>query len=172
MSGSPVAGRLAGFWVAHRDRIDHILTRAEALGRELRTRPFELVLCHADIHAANVMTGAGDGEIHLVDWDDPKIAPRERDLLFVVGSMIARAVEPHEEATFFRGYGPVAVDPEAIVYYRYERFLQDLGEIGKSVFLDPTLSEEMRRAETAIAADYLTPGGFLDRAETVARHGW
>lgn len=86
--------------------------------------------------------------------------------------MIARAVEPHEEATFFRGYGPVAVDPEAIVYYRYERFLQDLGEIGKSVFLDPTLSEDMRRSSAAIAVSYFTPGGFLDRAEVIDHHRW
>jgi spectinomycin phosphotransferase len=166
------AARLAAIWCRERDRIHAALARAEGLGRGLRARPFEFVLCHADIHAGNVLVTPGeDRTVHLVDWDGPLVAPRERDLLFVVGSTIARTVEPREEALFFAGYGPVEIDPAAIVYYRYERFVQDLGEIGKSVFLDPALSEAMRHAEVDVAAAYLAPGGFLDRAEVVDRHG-
>ncbi len=143
-----------------------MLERSQVLGRDLAARPFALVLCHADIHAANLLV-ADDGRILLVDWDGPMLAPRERDLLFVIGSRIARDVEPHEEAWFFEGYGRVPIDPEAIVYYRYERILEDIGEIGRSVFSDEITSEESRESEIAIAEGFFASGGILETVEQV-----
>jgi spectinomycin phosphotransferase len=105
----------------------------------------------------------------LVDWDGPIVAPRERDLLFVVGARIARVVESREEALFFEGYGPVAIDPNALIYYRYERIVEDLGEFGKSVFLDPNLSERARDGEAELALGFFAPGGDVERAEAVWR---
>jgi spectinomycin phosphotransferase len=161
------AARLAEFWREHAGRIRRMLARAEALGSSLRTKPFEYVLCHADIHAANVLVG-DDGRVHLIDWDGPLVAPRERDLLFVVGSKIARAVEPREEGLFFEGYGPAEIDPEALAYYRYERIIEDIGEFGKSVFLDPSLGERAREEESELAMSFFAPGGMVELAETVA----
>jgi spectinomycin phosphotransferase len=168
---SAAANRFAAFWRAHAGRIERLLARAEELGRSLQPKPFALVLCHGDIHGANILV-ADDGRIWLVDWDGPLLAPRERDLLFVVGSIIGRPVEPRQEDRFFAGYGPTEIDPIALIYYRYERNLEDLGEIGKSVFLDAEVGEEVRAAEAELAMGMFAPGAGFDRAESVPRCCW
>ncbi len=61
---SAAAVRLAAFWHANADWIRQLLARAEELGRSLQFQTFERVLCHADIHAANILVGE-DGRIWL-----------------------------------------------------------------------------------------------------------
>ncbi|MDQ3553267.1 MAG: aminoglycoside phosphotransferase family protein [Chloroflexota bacterium] len=161
---SPTARQLAAFCRQQAGRISATLERAEELGARLRVRSFDLVLCHADIHAANILV-TDEGGIVLVDWDGPMIAPRERDLLFVIGSRIARLVEPHEEARFFEGYGGVEVDPEAVVYYRYERILEDIWVDAASVFGDDSQSEATRQAQVDQIVSFFVPGGDLETAE-------
>lgn len=168
---SPAAVRLATFWRENVARIDALLDRAEELGRALQAKSFELVLCHTDIHAANLLIG-DDGRVWLVDWDSPLIALRERDLLFVIGSRIARVVEPRHENLFSEGYGPTEIDRDALIYYRYERIVEDIGEFGRSVFLELGLSEPVRASEAEFGMSFFAPGGDLDRAETVPRVRW
>jgi len=168
---SPAAARFARFWSDNAARIENLLVLAETLGTRLQAKAFDHVLCHSDIHGANILVGE-DGHIWLVDWDGPLLAPRERDLLFVVGSRIGRHVSPREEDLFFAGYGPAEIDAEALAYYRYERRIEDLGETGMRVFRSPHLSERARAEQVAATMAFFAPGGDFDIAETVPRRRW
>ena len=165
-STTPSRRRLAEILNERRPRIEAMLARASDLGRGLSVRRSERVLCHADIHLANILVNH-DGAVHLVDWDGPIRAPRERDLLFVIGSRVAGTVAPADEDAFFEGYGRVDIDPEALIYYRYERVLGDIGESGRRVFEQSDLSELDRAREVDLAEDQFAPGNVLETAEEV-----
>jgi spectinomycin phosphotransferase len=124
------------------------------------------VLCHGDIHAANILTG-DDGRIHLVDWDAPVLAPRERDLIFVIGSQIARDVLPHEERWFFSGYGLVDTDPDALVLFRYERVIEDLVEFGRELLASTDLENPDTVFALRIIETFFAPDGIATQAHVV-----
>jgi spectinomycin phosphotransferase len=160
---SPAAANLAEFWRENTPLIEHIVGRAEALGEQLQSRRFEHVLCHGDIHGANILVGE-DSRICLIDWDGPLLAPRERDLLFIVGSVIGRPVQPREEALFFEGYGTVDVDLTALAYYRYERAIEDIGEVAQRVFWKTDQRKEAKAYEASRLKSGFAPGSIIESA--------
>jgi spectinomycin phosphotransferase len=160
----PVAQELAPLWRERRDVIRRLVARAEALGRQVARRPPANVLCHADIHTNNVLLDA-DGALWIVDWDDTLLAPKERDLLFVVGGGLNRAlVGPREEAAALRGYGPTPLDPRALTYYRYARAVSDLSEYGAQVLSRSDLSVPRRRAAIGRFLTLFQPGRLVESA--------
>jgi spectinomycin phosphotransferase len=136
---------LAKFWQARRADIRLLLDRAEVLGRRLAATEPEFVLCHADIHTANVLLDA-EGQVWFVDWDETILAPRERDLMFVVGGISSRLVGPREEALFFEGYGATTVNALALAYYRYAWAVSDISEYGAQVYFRPDFGAITRQA--------------------------
>lgn len=130
----PIAAEMAAFLRAKRDDISRLVARAEQLGDALRARPPEPVLCHADIHAANVLIDA-DGALFIVDWDTLIVAPKERDLMFIGGGIGGAWNSAREEALFYRGYGETAIDLTALAYYRHERIVEDIAEDSERLLL-------------------------------------
>jgi spectinomycin phosphotransferase len=57
----PYQRELAAYWTARRDEIIRIVVRCEALGDRLRRHAGPLVLCHTDIHTANILLDASGG---------------------------------------------------------------------------------------------------------------
>ncbi len=156
----PIARALAVIWQERHAEIWAIVARTVALGKQLQAAPPPFVLCHADIHTANLLVDPQDA-LHIVDWDGILLAPKERDLMFVS----ARAViqQPHEHA-FFVGYGATAIDPVAFAYYRYEWVVQELADYGRRILLMGDSGETTRQDALAGLRALFAPGDVVDMA--------
>jgi spectinomycin phosphotransferase len=160
----PLARELAAFWRAHQLEIDAIVARAEELGRRLHAAPPEYVLCHADFHKANLLVTSSD-RIFVVDWDQPMLAPKERDLMFVLSGLTDGAPpNAHDETLFFQGYGACQVNRLALAFYCYDWAMQDTGAFAHSVFLAPGAGPVRRREGVEGVKGVFVPGAIADVA--------
>jgi spectinomycin phosphotransferase len=159
----PVAVKLAAFLRARRDEILDLVGRAERLAQILQARSPELVLCHSDIHAGNILIDA-NAAFYIVDWDDPILAPKERDLMFIGGGQGFAGHTPQEEETlFYRGYGQTQIDPMALAYYRYERIVQDIAVYCEQIFLTNKAGKDREQSLRYLVSNFL-PNGTIEIA--------
>ncbi|MDO3683469.1 phosphotransferase enzyme family protein [Micromonospora sp. C28ISP2-4] len=150
---------LGTFW----DRYGAALNRLAETVDELASRVTRgrHVICHADIHPGNLIAD-GDGPLHVVDWDAPILAPRERDLMFVYSADFGdHPINPHRAELFREGYGALEPDPVLLSYYRGERHLDDVAVFLGGI-LSPGVSAESRANDlhwlTRIAKAVADPG--------------
>lgn len=129
----PIAAHLATFWTIKRDEIHRVVERAEQFAEALQQRVVAPVVCHADLHAGNVLVGS-DGALAIVDWDELMLAPKERDLMFVGGGIGGVWNTAYEEKLFYGGYGEAEIDPVVLAYYRYERIVADIAAYAEQIF--------------------------------------
>jgi spectinomycin phosphotransferase len=132
--GSASSRTLRASWVAHQSTIQTGVTSLEKLAEVLKARPFPYVICHADLHPANLLRDHA-GHVHVIDWDEVMLAPKERDFIFVR--------EPQADA-FWEGYGQAEIDWMALTYYCWERVVQDLIVCAQDVFSRDDLGEESK----------------------------
>lgn len=162
------AREVAGHWRAAAADTARLLDRLDRLGAELRGRPAELVVCHGDPHLGNVLLGP-DGEVWLIDWDDAVLAPRERDLMFVLGGGPVFAFDSRlDEAAFLAGYGPVEPDPVRLAYHLGVRALDDLWSWSAEA-ADAGRPEADRVRALRIMEGLLSPSGLLSLARGALR---
>lgn len=164
----PIRRACAAFWQERRDEIEMILLRAEELGRLAQARQPEIVLCHADIHIWNVLVD-GQDNLHIVDWDETILAPKERDLMFQVQSAQAVGSVDPNEVLFRQGYGPVEVDPVILAFYRYEWVVQEIAEFGKQVLRSREGGEITRQDGRRHFRGLFAPGDVVEAAYRSAR---
>lgn len=146
--GDAVAKKLAATLDARRDQIKTIVDRSEDLARVVRTKSLPKVLCHGDLHGGNVMV-SGDGSLAIIDWDDPVVAPKEKDLMFIGGGVGGTWNSKPETDAFYGGYGSTAIDADALAYYRYERIVEDI-----AVFSDELLLSNAGGMDRALSLRY------------------
>ena len=78
----------------------------------------------------------GKGDLYIVDWDAPIMAPKERDLMFIGGGVANVWNNPHEEDCFYQGYGNSEINQVILAYYRHERIIEDIAIYGRTCVSD------------------------------------
>lgn len=159
----PIQAALAGFWCGRQGVIQTLIERADSLGAELRRETLPRVLCHADLHTWNVLVDAAR-QMWIVDWDEVILAPKERDLMFVVGGIGRGLVQPAETASFLAGYGASTIDPRALTYYRFAWAVQDMAAYAEQVFFAHDAGEPTRRVAFDGFVAMFEPGNIVDIA--------
>lgn len=166
--GSRLEQTLRARWMEHRTTIHEVLTMLESLAGVLRGRSGPYVLCHADLHPANVIRDHANC-VFVIDWGDAMLALKERDFLFV-GEPPADDSESGGAPPFFRGYGQVEIDWVALTYYRCERVVQDLIECAQCVCFRDDLGEESKADELRLFGDIFAAGDEVDAVWATAAH--
>ncbi len=133
-----VQNTLLSGWKTHQTRIHKIVHLMEELAQFLQELTKPEVICHADLHPANILRDSS-GNIFVIDWDDVMLALKERDFIFVPELKAER-----KSSTFFEGYGETEINSHALMYYRCERVITDIIECAKEVFFRDDLEEETR----------------------------
>ena len=157
-----VASKLLKFMKEKISAIQRLVERSEELAHKIRDRSPKLVLCHSDIHAGNVLL-EDEQRFYIVDWDDPIMAPKERDLMFIGGGVGNVWNQPHEAEFFYKGYGKTEVNPIILSYYRHERIVEDIAIYGQELLLKNTQGKD-RPVMYKQFADMFEPRGVVDIA--------
>jgi hypothetical protein len=98
----------------------------------------------------------------VVDWDAPMLAPRERDLMFVVGPIIGGlGGTAGQQKLFWRaGHG---LPP-------HQRVVEDIAAFARSVLSRDDPGEETKAAELAWFGPQFAPGSPADLARRAEHH--
>lgn len=126
-----ISAEFKAFFKQHNAAIHQLVDTAEALAKKMQPDVNEYVLCHSDIHAGNVLVN--EESVYIIDWDEPMLAPKERDLMFIGGGVGNVWNKPHEIPYFYAGYGKVNVDKTLLSYYRHERIIEDIAVYGQDL---------------------------------------
>ncbi len=165
----PVTERLVRFLAPKKESLLDICRRADQLGDESADCPLEPVLCHADVHAGNVLIDPG-GIIYLVDWDGAIFAPKERDLMFIGGGYWGGGgTAERVEALFYRGYGSARIDPVALAYYRYGRIVEDIAIFCERILLGDEGRADRERCLRYLQSSFLSNGTIEIAHRTIRR---
>lgn len=146
-----------------------IISRTMQLAQIVQQQSLTHVVCHADIHAWNLLIDKND-ILYIVDWDTLVQAPKERDLMFIGAGTSKNNRSPEQEAAlFYAGYGTTEINYAALAYYRYERIIQDIAEYCQHIFFSHDGHQERKQSSVYLRANFL-PDGTLQMAYQADQH--
>ena len=131
-SDDKLTAEFKSFFNQNIDSIHQLVDSSEELSKKIQPDIDNYVLCHSDIHAGNVLV-VNEESIYIIDWDEPILAPKERDLMFIGAGVGNVWNKPHEIHYFYEGYGKTNVDKTILSYYRHERIVEDIAVYGQDL---------------------------------------
>lgn len=130
-AGLPPHARLgalaARHWaVATRATLEAQLARLHDLRAGARAFECTQVICHMDLHGGNVLVDTA-GVLHILDWDDVRLAPPEFDLWFGLDGATPDVEGVRGLIEGYRAGGVrVPLHPEHVAFYLLRRDLEDV----------------------------------------------
>ncbi|HAU1297474.1 TPA: aminoglycoside O-phosphotransferase APH(9)-Ia [Legionella pneumophila] len=131
-SDDQITADFKSFFNQNIDSIHRLVDSSEELYKKIQPDLDKYVLCHSDVHAGNVLV-VNEESIYIIDWDEPMLAPKERDLMFIGGGIGNVWNKHHEINYFYEGYGKTNVDKIILSYYRHERIVEDIAVYGQDL---------------------------------------
>lgn len=142
---------MALFLKSKSSEILKLVEHADKLAITIQKQPLEYILCQ-------------EGALYIVDWDTLIFAPKERDLMFVgAGIWDSGLTATEEESLFYQGYGPTKINQDVICYYRFERFIQDIGDYCEYIFQSDEGGDDRMQSFEHLQPVFL-PNGAIERA--------
>lgn len=161
-SDNKITQEFVNYFRANLDIINCLVNSAEKLSKKISSDSKQFVLCHADIHAGNVLL-TSDKSFYIVDWDNPMMAPKERDLMFIGGGVGNVWNSPTETAYFYEGYGEIPIDKTILSYYRHERIIEDIAEFAEDL-LTQNQNDKSKTISFKHFKSMFEPNGVIDIA--------
>jgi len=151
----PIAIKLVDYLKTRRNEIFNLIGHTERLALNLQADSPAFTVCHSDVHAGNILIDNKD-MFYIVDWDNPILAPKERDLMFIGGAQGFTGHTPQEEEIlFYRGYGQTQVNQAALAYYRYERIIDDIAIECEHIFSTKEANEDREKSLRWLKSNFL-----------------
>jgi spectinomycin phosphotransferase len=157
-----IVSNLWKFLQENKSIIQQLVDHSEQLSQKACSHLPKFVLCHSDIHGGNVFVN-GTETLYIIDWDDPILAPKERDLMFIGGGVGNVWNKPYEESLFYQGYGKTDVDWTILTYYRFERIVEDIAVYSQELLLKPMESDNRLQMYKQFMSMF-EPNGAVDIA--------
>jgi len=157
----PLAAKLKTFLTDNHSEILDLILLTDRFATAVEGLQAEFVPCHADLHAANLLVGE-DGSLHILDWDNPVLALKERDLMFIGAGICGVWDKASEGTLFYQGYGTDA-DPTCMAYYRNDRIIEDIALFSEHVLEGSGSLEDQERSLHYLQSNF-DSGGTIDLA--------
>jgi spectinomycin phosphotransferase len=109
-------------WNEILDYLQHL----KKLQARVRSLDQTMVICHTDLHGANLMLDDNDN-LYILDWENALIAPPEHDMIFFAGEInFWKVFWPK----YTRHFQQPSLDGDLLSFYYYRRGLEDVAGFG------------------------------------------